>query len=73
MRKELWNQTDAAYACGVSDAQWRYYTKAGHVPRPSHRCGLRCYYTREEVEEFKKQFAGKSKKEDLLTTSDTEK
>jgi DNA-binding transcriptional MerR regulator len=56
---ELWNQTDAALACGVSDAMWRYYTKAGYVPRPSHRCGRRCYYTRDEIDDMKKLFVDK--------------
>ena len=40
MRMGLWNQCDAAMACNVSDAMWRYYMRAGHVPGP--RTGTDC-------------------------------
>lgn len=69
MRHGLWNQTDAAYACGVSDAQWRYYTKVGYLPRPTHSFGRRCYYTRQEVDEMKKLFVAKD--ENRLTITNT--
>jgi DNA-binding transcriptional MerR regulator len=69
MRLELCNQTEAAYACGVTDSQWRYYTKIGYVPRPSHRRGRRCYYTLEEVEALKMVLTGKNV--DGLVTSST--
>lgn len=70
MRIGFWNQCDAALACGVSDAMWRYYMRVGHVPRPSHRYGLRYYYTRQEVEELKKTFL--SDGEELLATGKNE-